>query len=310
MFGEILEFPFVLRESQPVLPRKRPSLIPELESFREFGASTRRITTTFQLNGKPAEVPAFVNEYWTSKQRAASSLHEVSYRACFKPQLPRFFIERLTRPGDIVYDPFMGRGTTALEAALLARVPFGCDVNPLSEVLTRGRLRPPCLTEVAQRLQEIDFEAFKEFPEELLTFYHPTTLGQITALKEYLLASRLSKSCDIVDDWISLVALNRLTGHSPGFFSVYTMPPNQAVSVKSQQKINAKRRQTPPLRDVPALILKKSRNLLQDCDISTRQQLAKVAADSMLLTQTCSRTPEIPTESVSLVVTSPPFQIG
>src|SRR6266404_6810994 len=148
MFGEILEFPFVLRESQPVLPRKRPSLIAELESFREFGASTRRITTTFQINGKPAKVPAFVNEFWTAKQRAASRLHEISYRACFKPQLPRFFIERLTQPGDTVYDPFMGRGTTPLEAALLDRIPVGNDANPLSVVMTRPRLRPPSLVQL------------------------------------------------------------------------------------------------------------------------------------------------------------------
>ena len=31
-----------------------------------------------------------------------------------------------------------------------------------------------------------------------------------------------------------MVALNRLTGHSPGFFSVYTLPPNQATSVERQ----------------------------------------------------------------------------
>src|SRR6266404_2458258 len=170
MFGEILEFPFVLRESQPVLPRKRPSLIPELESFREFGASTRRITTTFQINGKPAKVPAFVNEFWTAKQRAASRLHEISYRACFKPQLPRFFIERLTRPGDTVFDPFMGRGTTLLEAALLGRVPCGCDVNPLGAVLIQPRLRPPILHEILRRLQEIDFAAAADLPEDLLVF--------------------------------------------------------------------------------------------------------------------------------------------
>ena len=76
-------------------------------------------------------VDFFVNEFWTAKQRQASSLQEISYRACFKPQLPRFFIERLTQPGEVVYDPFMGRGTTVLEAALLGRVPCGCDINPL-----------------------------------------------------------------------------------------------------------------------------------------------------------------------------------
>jgi len=51
-----------------------------------------------------------------------------------------------------------------------------------------------------------------------------------------------------------MVAINRLTGHSPGFFSVYTLPPNQAVSVESQVKINASRGQTPPPRDVGKLI--------------------------------------------------------
>ena len=51
-------------------------------------------------NGQAREVPTFVNEFWTATQRQASSLHEISYRACFKPQLPRFFIERLTQPGE------------------------------------------------------------------------------------------------------------------------------------------------------------------------------------------------------------------
>ena len=61
--------------------------------------------------------PVSTGEFWTSKQRAASSLHEVSYRACFKPPLARYFIERFSEPGEVVHDPFMGRGTTPLEAA-------------------------------------------------------------------------------------------------------------------------------------------------------------------------------------------------
>src|SRR5208283_1103596 len=192
----------------------------------------------------PHCIRQYTGEFWTSRQRQASSLHEISYRACFKPQLPRFFIERLTQCGEVVYDPFMGRGTTVLEAALLGRVPCGCDINPLSVVLTQPRLRPPRLEEVAQRLRQIDFASSDEFPEDLLVFFHPDTLRAIAALKKYLLARRTAHALDAVDDWICLLALNRLTGHSPGFFSVYTLPPNQAVSVKSQRKINAQRNQT------------------------------------------------------------------
>ncbi len=43
------------------------------------------------------DIPRYVGEFWTSKQRQAASISEISYRACFKPQLPRFFIELLTR---------------------------------------------------------------------------------------------------------------------------------------------------------------------------------------------------------------------
>lgn len=297
-----LELPLVYTRS------RRHPLAGELAAFREFGQPTRQLVTTSPAaTGGFLEIPTFVNEFWTARQRQAHSLHEISYRACFKPQLPRFFIERLTEPGEIVYDPFMGRGTTVLEAALLSRVPFGCDINPLSAVLTRPRLRPPSQEAVAERLRQIDFAATNEFPEDLLVFFHPTTLKAIASLRQYLLARRAGRQLDSVDEWICLLALNRLTGHSPGFFSVYTLPPNQAVSVKSQRKINAARKQTPPPRDVPALILKKTRSLLADCDGATLKALATVASKAVLLTQRASQTPQIKPRSVSLVVTSPPF---
>jgi DNA modification methylase len=77
---------------------------------------------------------------------------EVSYRACYKPQLPRLFIEKLTQLGDIVYDPFGGRGTTAVEAALLGRRVISNDINPLSRILAQPRLTLPDPEAVKARL--------------------------------------------------------------------------------------------------------------------------------------------------------------
>ena len=276
------------------------SFAEELRGFRQFGTETRESSAKI---GDGSAIPVFVNEFWTAKQRAAHSLHEVSYRACFKPQLPRFFIERLTTPGGVVYDPFMGRGTTLLEAALLRRVPAGCDVNPLSVVLVKPRLNPPTQGKVERRLGEIDFSCAGEIWEDLLAFYHVATLRQITALKNYFLGREL----DAVDEWIRMVAVNRLTGHSKGFFSVYTMPPNQAVSVKSQLRINERRKQTPDARDVRAIIAKKSKQLLGDLDSDQRAKLGEVGSEAKLITGGCARTASIADESVALVVTSPPF---
>lgn len=299
--------------SPPAVTRPRGELAAELTAFRQFGTATRRLEKVFQLGDAERRVPAFVNEFWTARQRQASSLHEVSYRACFKPQLPRFFIERLTKPGDVVYDPFMGRGTTPVEAALRGRVPFGNDVNPLSRMLTAPRLRPPGFDEITARLREINLDDHEEFPENLLVFYHPETLREICALKKYFLRrghgrhGATAGSLDPVDDWLRMVATNRLTGHSPGFLSVYTLPPNQAVSVESQRKINAKRGQSPPRRDTARIILKKSRQLLGDVDAAAREILARSAEAALLATGPADATPSIPSNSVSLVVTSPPF---
>ena len=273
----------------------------ELADFNAFGKNT--IVTSTET--EPIRLETYVNEFWTAKQRAANALHEISYRACFKPQLPRFFIERLTTPGDVVYDPFAGRGTTLIESALWGRVPIGCDINPLSSIMTLPRLNPPTTEQVADRLSRIELKDVDEYPEELLVFYHPETLKQICSLKKYL--NEKTDNLDQVDQWICLVALSRLTGHSSGFFSVYTLPPNQAVSVDSQKKINEKRNQEPPLRDVKNLILKKTHALLKHCDNQTRHTLTSVFPQAKFLTQPSDSIPEIASNSVSLVVTSPPF---
>ena len=280
------------------------SFAEELRGFREFQKETR----VEDFPDTEIDLPVFINEFWTSKQRAASSLHEVSYRACFKPQLPRFFISRLTSEGDTVYDPFMGRGTTPLEAGLLGRRPAGCDINPLSRLLLAPRLDPPTDADVADRLSSLPTTSAKssEFGE-LETFYHPKTLERILALREYLLDREASGMIDAVDSWIRMVATNRLTGHSPGFFSVYTLPPNQAVTVKAQRKINEKRNQVPPERDINTIILKKTRSLLSKFDPAEARNLRRISGDPLLITGSCDETPTIDADSVSLVVTSPPF---
>ena len=280
----------------------RRGLAAELRDFAAFGSRT--------LCGSLATasaVPTFTNEFWTAAQREGHSLHEVSYRACFKPSLPAFFLDRLSQPGDAVLDPFMGRGTTPLEAALRGRIPCGNDVNPLSAMLLRPRLCPPELPAIAARLRELDLRWDGPLDDDLLVFFHPDTLRAICALRAYLLERTANGTFDAVDGWIRMVAVNRLTGHSTGFFSVYTLPPNQATSAVAQRKINQKRNQVPEPRDVKAIVLKKSKALLQDVAPLWRREAAQLAAKAVLCTGPAAAMPALPTASVQLVVTSPPF---
>lgn len=265
-----------------------------LKRFNEFGSPTR-------MESREG-IPYFINEYWTSGQRQSHSVHEVSYRACFKAQLPEFFIARLTKPGDAVFDPFMGRGTTPVQAALMGRQALGNDINPLSVLLTRPRLRPISLQAVAAALRSVDWSRGESERDDLLAFYHPKTLSKLAALRVWL-KERAPLEADIVDpvaDWIRMVAINRLSGHSPGFFSGRSMPPNQAVSVKAQQKINEKLGVSPPERDVAQVIVKKTKSLLRDGSAPSNVK-------SGLHVGPARNTPGVRDASIDLVVTSPPF---
>ena len=252
-------------------------------------------------------VPVYEEELWTSGQRQANPIHEISYRACFKPQLPAYFIERLTQEGNVVYDPFSGRGTTAVEAALQGRRVIANDANPLSAILTRPRLELPCVADIDKRLRALRFSATAASELDLSMFFHRNTLHEILGLRQYLNRRRREGTEDSTDRWIRMVATNRLTGHSPGFFSVYTLPPNQAVSPESQIRINRRLEQEPQYRDVRALILRKSMQLQGELSPVDRWRLHEATKTARFLENPAAETPAIASDSVHLTVTSPPF---
>jgi hypothetical protein len=287
-----------------VLPASTdPDILHALDTLRVDGISAAAAEDA-EIGG--VTVRRYTGEYWTSRQRQASSIHEVSYRACFKPQLPRFFISLLTRKGDMVYDPFSGRGTTVIEAALMGRDVIANDANPLSRIMAEPRFFPPQLALVEKRLLTVPLSGGCA-DTDLSMFYHPDTEKELVSLRAYLLHRKSLCRDDMIDRWIAMVATNRLTGHSTGFFSVYTLPPNQAVSQKSQQRINTRRRQEPDYRDTHRIILSKTKSLLRSVSDADRKNLVRAGKKAVLLTGDARNTPEIRDGSVRLTVTSPPF---
>ncbi|MBI4607669.1 MAG: site-specific DNA-methyltransferase [Candidatus Rokubacteria bacterium] len=64
------------------------------------------------------------------------------YPARFSPQFARKAIEAFTKPGDTVFDPFMGGGTTVVEALASGRRCIGSDLNPLAKFLAKAKTTP------------------------------------------------------------------------------------------------------------------------------------------------------------------------
>ncbi len=84
---------------------------------------------------------------WATGQRPASAQRGERYvpettrhPARMLPEVAAYAIEALTRPGDLVFDPMCGAGTTLIEALHLGRAAVGIDVEPEWASLARDNI--------------------------------------------------------------------------------------------------------------------------------------------------------------------------
>ena len=135
----------------------------------------------------PVTMPALAMEpEWKEQARLwGPSLHPMcSYLASFPAALVHAFIARYTRPGDVVLDPFSGRGTAPLQATAEGRIGVGNDLNPLAHVLTSAKLEPAGPAEAGTRLASLrlawaaDAAAWTSLAERVQRPHHGLLYGR------------------------------------------------------------------------------------------------------------------------------------
>ena len=128
---------------------------------------------------------------------ATHGIHK--YPAKFIPQIPRYCIEAYSRPGDLVLDPFMGSGTTLLEAYIAGRNSCGIDIHPLARLIAKVKitpLDPEVLSSLAERLLEDireDEENVDEWVPEIPNrehWFRPRVLKDLARIKKNVWAMR------------------------------------------------------------------------------------------------------------------------
>ncbi len=83
------------------------------------------------------------------------------YPARFSPAFARAAITAFSEPGDVILDPFMGCGTTLVEALIAGRHAIGSDINTLAHFLAQVKttlLAPHECAEIAQWAAFIEAE--------------------------------------------------------------------------------------------------------------------------------------------------------
>lgn len=148
------------------------------------------------------------------------TLHQLApYIGRIKSSIAGDLIERYSKPGDIVVDPFAGAGTIPLEAGIRGRRVFAADRSPYASILSRAKLFPPISLEAALGQAEIALDEAKFLPQPdmrsvprwVRVFFHPKTLSK--ALRFATVARRSG------NEFLMASFLGILHHQRPGFLS-------------------------------------------------------------------------------------------
>jgi hypothetical protein len=221
------------------------------------------------------------------------------------PKLARYLIQRYSRTGDTVLDPFCGKGTVLLEACLLGRTGIGVDVAPDAVIVTNAKVNPPTTQGVLSFLADLNCKngpTRNNNPWQIRTFFSKKTLSQILAIRAHL-------SRDIADgsqkrkceaNFVLGTLLGILHGHSRISLSLpcshsFAMAPNYVR--KYARKFGLRR----PSRKVKECLISRSKQLLADKPgrVRGRAFVANAAGLSRHLPKKY--------RPVDLIITSPPY---
>jgi hypothetical protein len=288
----------------------------------------------------PSALPALgIATEWKDQARLwGHSLHPMcSYLASFPAALAHAFIARYSRPGDVVLDPFSGRGTAPLQAAAEGRIGVGNDLNPLAHVLTAAKLEPATPAETRTRLAGLrlawaaDSESWlalaervlahpghpsalvpsagsglgpdartEPVPDEVALAFHPRTLGQLLLVRSHL---RLD---DRTDRFLAGALAGVLHGKTPSYLSTI-MPNTFSMAPRYVRDFVARTAYEAPQRDVfDALGVKLDRMYRQPLPSTAGIALHGDARTAGRRARAVLRAHGLP-DRARLVVTSPPY---
>jgi len=112
MFADDIVDMFAWEKSNPK-PSAGTSITNAWEFIIVFGSEPLISDTTYTKN-------IITTSVWSARQEG--------HKAVMHPNVAKFFIRHFTKKGDLVFDPFMGTGTTAKACIALDRDYFGCEI--------------------------------------------------------------------------------------------------------------------------------------------------------------------------------------
>jgi hypothetical protein len=257
-------------------------LAPTIDGF------SRETIPPWRLNGSAVEHP----------------VHRMMSRVGgFPPALARYFIAKYSCPGDLIVDPFCGKGTALFEAARLGRIAAGGDIALDATIVTRAKCTPVSIAEVVNYIQELDISArasIRDVPPDVKLFFSPETFRQLARIRQQLRSDMTKRGAlREVSTFVCGILLGILHGHSSFALSV---PCNQcfAMSPRYVRKYIAKHGLKTPDRDIRSCLIAKTLEFLP------QPELSKVKVFNISAERSSEYSSRIG-QKARLVLTSPPY---
>ncbi len=218
---------------------------------------------------------------------------------------PEAFVRRhlvWVRPGESVFDPFSGRGTTVFESLLGDRPAAGCDMNPVAACVSNAKANPPSRAEALARLRQIRDKAPTKTtgPDQAFfgACFHESTLAQLLHLR-----GQLNWRRNRVDCFLAALSLGSLHGESHRSERCFSNRMPRTISTKPEYSIRWWREHgyQAPERDVFKILEGEIdyRFASQPASLRGRVALGDARKAASLFPQLRDR--------VKLVITSPPY---
>jgi DNA modification methylase len=230
-----------------------------------------------------------------------------TYPAKFIPQLAARLIKELSCEGDSVCDPFMGSGTTVVEALVHGRRGVGVDINPVAHLIAQAKTTPI----PPEKLERI----FKHIEDDLTTT-HSKQLRLLESKYELVLPEN-----ERIDFWFSRkqqhklgALLGRINGvsdkASKNFFLVAFSQILKACSIWMQKSVKPVRDSDKKVAEPYEAFTRQAKSMLKrNTELYRLLGAAKMENLAYWRTTACTDARTLPLESeiASLIVTSPPY---
>lgn len=248
---------------------------------------------------------------WATKKNYDPFHSLCSYLGAFPPALASYFIKYFTDEGDLVFDPFAGRGTTLLEARILNRQAVSSDLNPIALALNRAKAHTLNLEQINERIdyleQSYDYALFLPEAEgesdEIHLIYHPRTLAQLCFLRSVLLASTQPVDQYLIGAILGIMHGSERKNGSSGYLSI-SMPNTFSMAPEYVRRFVQTNQLNREYRDVFQLLREKSERTFKN-HAGTPVDAEVFECDAKIV----SSKPEMAKylNKVDLVLTSPPY---